>query len=90
MTEQKEKAARELTEAVEHFVREAGWSEPDLTLTDVMVVAVRRGFDVGGGKSVTSTIVPTDSSVPMLLGMAKYASMRFEKIVAESFTDEGY
>lgn len=78
----------ELSAAVEKYIDTAGWSDPDLTLTDVVVIAVRRGFDPVGGKSITTTITPTDSAVPMLLGMCRYATMRFEKIVNDSFTDE--
>lgn len=87
MAEQDDSANSELVSAVERFMTQMDWIHPDLMLTDVMVIAVSRGFDRSGGKSRTTTIVPTDSAVPLLLGMARYAEMRFEKIVAESFTE---
>lgn len=77
-----------LIHAVETYVADQGWPrEHDLILTDVLVVAVRRGFDSEGGKSQTITLTPTESSVPMLLGMTNYARLRMEKMVNESFTD---
>lgn len=88
MSEQEPDPNAELVTAVEQYMGRIGWNHPDLMLTDVMMVAVSRGFDQSGSKSRTTTIVPTDSSVPMLLGMTRYAQMRFEKIVVESFVDE--
>lgn len=87
MSEQNE-AMVELTAAVERYMGQVGWTQPDLQLTDVLVVAVSRGFDQSGVMSRTTTLTPTDSSVPMLLGMTRYAQMRFEKIVADSFINQ--
>ena len=75
-----------LIAAVEAYVAAQGWPREDLVLTDVLVVAVRRGFDADGGKSHTTTLTPTESSVPMMLGMANYARLRMEKIINDSFT----
>ena len=78
----------ELAAAIERHL--AAWSEPDpdFTLTDVLVVTVRRGFDQRGEKSITSVLTPTDSSVPILLGMSRYAQLRFEKMINDSFDSE--
>lgn len=82
----------DLVASVERYLTTHGWSDgtpSDLTLTDVLVVAVRRGFDSVGSKSQTITLTPTESSVPMLMGMANYARLRFDKMANESFTDKG-
>lgn len=78
----------QLAAAVERYLE--WWSpvEEGMTLTDVLVVTVHRGFDQQGGKSLTSIVTPTDSSVPILLGMSHYARLRFEKMVNDSFSDE--
>lgn len=78
----------ELTAAVEHYIDDMGWSDPDLPVVDVLLVVQRRGFDRAGGKSVVSNIVPTDSAVPTLLGMCHYARIRLEKMVQESLDGE--
>jgi hypothetical protein len=80
-------ADEDLTDAVDRYMHEIGWAEADLPIVDVLVVIHRRGFDREGGKSVTSTIVPTDTPVPTLLGMCRSAQMRFEKLVSDSFVD---
>lgn len=77
----------ELTAAVERYIDQMGWTQSDLVLTDVLVVTVRHGFDRQGGKSVINVITPTDSMVPLLLGMSRYAGMRFEKTVMDSFVE---
>jgi len=87
-------ADQELTDAVDRYLHRAGLIFDDsdqtgLTLTDVMLVTVRCGFDQLGSKSQTSVITPTDSSVPILIGMARYASIRFESMAEGSFPKEG-
>jgi len=74
--------------AVERYLESCGNLEDYATLTDVLVVTVRRGFDHEGGKSLTNILTPTDSAVPILLGMSRYAQLRFEKMVNDSFNNE--
>lgn len=80
-------ADEDLTNAIDRYMHDVGWADADMPVVDVLVIIHRRGFDQDGGKSVTSTIVPTDSSVPTLLGMCRSAQMRFEKTVNDSFVD---
>lgn len=87
MSENDDRGSDEIVSAVERYIDQMGWSRPDLPLTDVLVVAVRRGFDQLGSKSVTTMLVPTESAVPLLLGMSRYAQMRLEKMIVESFVD---
>lgn len=83
-----EGANRRLTDAVSAYIDEMGWGNGQLTMTDVMVVAVRRGWDRDGGKSVTGVWVPTDTSVPTALGMAEYARIRFDLLARKAFYEE--
>jgi len=78
----------DLVAEVERYIDRMGWGHPDLVLTDVVVIATRRGFDRRGGKSVTTTIVPTESDVPMTVGMLRYSQMRFEKVITDSFVND--
>jgi len=80
-------ADEELTDAVDRYLHAVGWADAQMPVVDVLVVIHRRGFDEDGGKSLTSTIIPTDSSVPTLMGMCRAAEMRFEKMVNASFVD---
>lgn len=80
-------ADEDLTDAIDRYMHDVGWADADMPVVDVLVIVHRRGFDPDGGKSLTSTIVPTDSSVPTLLGMCRSAQLRFEKMVNESFVD---
>jgi hypothetical protein len=81
-------ANEQLNNTIDTYLEQMGWADPDLPVIDVLVVVQRRGFDRAGGKSVVSTIVPTDSTVPSLLGMIRHAQMRFEKMVDESLEGE--
>jgi len=80
-------ADNDLTDAIDRYLHAVGWAVADLPVLDVLVVIHRRGYDEDGGKSQTSTIVPTDSSVPTLMGMCRSAEMRFEKMVSDSLVD---
>lgn len=77
----------EVTAAIERYIVARGWWLPDMALTDVLVVAVTQGFDPRGVKSRTFTVVPTDSAVPMVVGMARSAQIRYEQMIAGSFID---
>lgn len=84
----KHAADRRLCEAIERYMVEVGWSHPALTLTDVVVVAMRRGWDGEGGKAVTSVITPTDTTMPTAIGLAQTAVIRFTGPIAKSYAEE--
>ncbi len=82
---EKEAIDRRLADAVEQYIAEMGWANPALTLTDVVCVAMRRGWDGVGGKAVTSIITPTDTTHPTALGLAQAAVISFSQVIAQSY-----
>jgi hypothetical protein len=90
MTDIASQADSDLVSAVESYFESLGWATPDMPITDVVVLAVRRGFDLEGGKANSVCIVPTETPVPMVLGMVRYAQEWCLNIVRESFSGGGF
>lgn len=77
-----------LTCAVDKYLEDMGWDQPGMPVTDLVLVSVRRGFDANGGKSIANCITPTETSMPMILGMVGYAKLWAESLVNESLDSE--
>jgi hypothetical protein len=86
-TDDGQKANERLTESVSAYLAEMGWEQPGTTLTDVLVVAVRRGWSDQGGMSLVNAVVTTDTTPIMTLGMVRYAQMKYELAARAGFEE---
>lgn len=75
---------RNLVNAIDQYLKHHRLPDPNVVLTDVMIVATHRGFSNEGTTTATSMVCPTESSIATLLGLTQYASIFYGNMAARS------